>query len=262
MGLMDELNRFRVVDVHVHNWSTFANTAYLVECLDRFRLEGMVILSNLVGGTDPTAEQIIAANEATARLRDAVGSRIIPFCYVNAVHTDNALAEVEKWAANGFCGLKFWVSQHAMDERTAAVVEAVQAKGWPVLYHSYYRPHGGSVSDESPPMEIAALARRFPRCQFIMAHMGAQFEHGLAAIRDCPNVAVDYAGSINEKGAYETALRWLGPERVMFGTDMPACYYTNAGRVLELDAPDTVKQRIFADNILAMLGRARARTAT
>ena len=49
-----------------------------------------------------------------------------------------------------------------------------------------------------------------------MAHMGAQFEHGLHAVADCPNVAVDYAGTVNEKGAYETALRLLGPDRIVF----------------------------------------------
>ena len=34
-----------------------------------------------------------------------------------------------------------------------------------------------------------------------------------------------------------------------------ACYYTNEGRVLELDVVDSVKQQIFADNILMILGR-------
>ena len=103
-------------------------------------------------------------------------------------------------------------------------------------------------------MEIAELARLLPGGQFIMAHMGAQFEHGLKAVMDCPNIAVDYAGSINERGAYETALDLLGPERVVFGTDMPACYYTNAGRVLELAVPDEVKQLIFSGNIERVLG--------
>ena len=99
-------------------------------------------------------------------------------------------------------------------------------------------------------MEVAELARRYPGGSFIMAHMGAQFEHGLHAVMDCPNLAVDYAGTINEKGAYETALHLLGPDRIVFGTDMPSCFYTNAGRVLELEVPDRLKQGIFADNFL------------
>ena len=105
-------------------------------------------------------------------------------------------------------------------------------------------------------MEVASLARRYPHGQFIMAHMGAQFEHGLHAVADCPNVTVDYAGSINEKGAYELALELLGPERVVFGTDLPGGdYYINAGRVLEMEVADSVKQQIFADNIWRLLGR-------
>ncbi|MBT3379248.1 MAG: amidohydrolase [Lentisphaerae bacterium] len=253
MGLIEELQRFRIIDMHVHNWSLFADTAYLVECLDRFELDALVILSNLNGGQEPSAEQVTAANEATLRLRDHVGERIIPFAYVNAQHTDNALQQVAWCASHDFRGLKYWISQRAVAPCTTTVTEAALEHGWPVLYHSYFRPHGEPPAQESPPGEIAELARRFPQGQFIMAHMGAQFEHGLAAVADCPNVAVDYAGSINEKGAYETAIERLGPERVLFGTDMPACFYTNAGRVLELDVDDAVKQMIFADNLLAMI---------
>ena len=79
MGLIEELRRFRVIDAHAHNWSLFADTAYLQACLDRFELKGIVMLSNLTGGYDPTPAQIAQSNEDTARLRDAVGARILPF---------------------------------------------------------------------------------------------------------------------------------------------------------------------------------------
>ena len=178
----------------------------------------------------------------------------MPFCYVNAAYPEHALAQIEYWGGQGFCALKFWVSQHATDERTSVVTEAALARGWPVLYHAYYRPHGEAPPNEAPPLEIAELARRFPQGQFIMAHMGAQFEHGMRAIEGCPNIAVDYAGSINENGAYQLGLELLGPERVVFGTDLPgADYYVNVGRVLELDVDDEVKQLVLARNIERIL---------
>ena len=258
MGLIDELKEYRVIDAHVHDWSLFADHDYLVECLDRYELDGMLMLSNLNGGGDPTAEQVAEANASTARLRDRAGERIIPFCYVNAVHTEQALGEIAKWSARGFVGLKYWISQRATDPRTLTVTEAALEVGWPVLYHSYYRAHGAPPSSEAPPLEVAELARRYPKGQFIMAHMGAQFEHGLRAVAGCPNVAVDYAGSINENGAYETGIDLLGEDRVVFGTDLPgAGYYVNAGRVLELDVSDEVKQKVFAGNIERMLGRSQ-----
>ncbi len=252
--LMDQLRRFRVIDAHAHNWSHFADADYLRECLDRFELRAMVMLSNLTGGYDPSPDEVEQSNAATARLRDAVGDRILPFCYVNAAHRDHALQQIDYWSGQGFCALKFWVSQRATDARTREVTAAAVERGWPVLYHAYYRLHGAAPPNETTPLELAELARSFPRGQFIMAHMGAQYEHGLRAIADCPNVAVDYAGSINEKGAYEMGLALLGAGRVVFGTDLPgADYYANVGRVLELAVDDAVKQRVLAGNIERIL---------
>ena len=253
MGLMEELRSFRIVDAHAHNWGLFSDTGYLSECLDRFGLHAVALLSDLRGGEVPGPSKIEESNAATARVRDQLGDRILPFCYVNAMHTDHAVQQVHRWHAEGFRGLKLWISGHATNPRTCTVVEAALEKGWLIYYHSYYRPHGVPPASESPPMEVAELARRYPKGWFIMAHMGAQFEHGLYAVADCPNLAVDYAGTINEKGAYETALRLLGPDRIVFGTDMPACFYTNAGRVLELEVSDAVKQQIFADNFLRLV---------
>ncbi|MCK5525500.1 MAG: amidohydrolase family protein [Candidatus Latescibacteria bacterium] len=250
---VEALRRFRIVDAHVHNWGLFSEADDLAWYLDRFGLHAVALLSDLRGDGAPDPARIEASNEATARVRDRIGNRIIPFCYVNAMHTDHAVQEVDRWDAEGFRGLKLWISEHATDPRTYTVVEAALEKDWPIYYHSYYRPHGAAPHSESPPMEVAELARRYPEGRFIMAHMGAQFEHGLNAVADCPNVVVDYAGTVNEKGAYETALRLLGPDRIVFGTDMPACFYTNAGRVLELEASDAVKQEIFADNFLRLL---------
>ncbi|MFH1006985.1 MAG: amidohydrolase family protein [Candidatus Latescibacterota bacterium] len=256
MELMADLRRFRIVDAHVHNWGLFQELGDLAGYVDRFGLHAVGLLSDLRGEGMPDSSQIEASNEATARAREKIGDRIIPFCYVNATHTEHAVGQVNRWEKEGFRGLKFWISEHATDPRTFSVVEAALGKDWPIFYHSYYRPHGTAPHSESPPMEVAELARRYPQGRFIMAHMGAQFEHGLGAVADCPNVSVDYAGTINEKGAYETALRLLGPDRIVFGTDMPACFYTNAGRVLELEVPDAVKQQIFADNFLKLLKRA------
>ena len=251
---MDHLRRFRVIDAHAHNWSHFAHADYLRECLDRFELRAMVMLSNLTGGYDPSPDEVEQSNAATARLRDAVGDRILPFCYVNAAHRDQALQQIEYWSGQGFYALKFWVSQRATDARTLEVTAAAVERGWPVLFHTYYRPHGAAPPNETTPLELAELARRVPQGQFIMAHMGAQYEHGLRAIADCPNVTVDYSGSINEKGAYETGLELLGVDRVVFGTDLPgADYYVNVGRVLELAVDNVVKQQVLAGNIERIL---------
>jgi hypothetical protein len=88
-----------------------------------------------------------------------------------------------------------------------------------------------------------------------MAHIGGDWEYGVKAIRDCANVRVDFAGSVNEWGAYEMAVRELGEDRVIFGTDMPADYLENLGRVLQGSFPDDVQAKILAGNFEATLPR-------
>ena len=66
---------------------------------------------------------------------------------------------------------------------------------------------------------------------------------------------VDFSGTINEYGAYELAVQELGEDRVVFGTDLPADFHGNLGRVLEGNWPQVTLRKILCDNFEAMLGR-------
>ena len=72
MSLLDELQRFRVIDAHAHNWSLFADTEYFARCLDRFDLKAIALLSNLTGGYDPEPDEVAAANAAIDHVHDWV----------------------------------------------------------------------------------------------------------------------------------------------------------------------------------------------
>jgi predicted TIM-barrel fold metal-dependent hydrolase len=67
------------------------------------------------------------------------------------------------------------------------------------------------------------------------------------------NVWADFSGTINEFGAYEMAVRVLGPDRVVFGSDLSADFWGNAGRVLQLECTPETRYRIFYRNFLDLL---------
>ncbi|HIE51849.1 MAG TPA: amidohydrolase [Armatimonadetes bacterium] len=244
----------RIIDAHVHNWSVFADPKVLIQALDRFAIDWVVLLSDLTGGPYPAPEEVTAANERTLALMRRCPERIIGFAYLNPAYPKHAGEELRRCFEAGMMGVKLWVATKCNDPQVFPVVEAAIELGMPLVVHTWNKITG-NLPHESRPTDLADLARRYPEARFQMAHIGGDWEFGCKAIRDCPQVKVDFAGTVNEWGAYEMALRELGEDRIVFGTDMPADYHLNLGRVLQGNYPEEVKQKILADNFEALLPR-------
>lgn len=245
----------RVIDAHAHQWNVFQDINVLKRFLERrTELHWVLLLSDLRGGYWPTPAEIQASNDSTLRFMTEIPDRLLGFCYVNPIYPEHAVQEFRRCFDAGMLGLKLWVATRADDPRNFPVVEAAIAANAPILAHTWSKITGNLYS-EATPADMAVLARRYPEGKFQMAHFGGDWEAGLKTIRDCPNVRVDFAGSINEWGAYEMAVRELGPDRVIFGTDMPADYLENLGRVLQGGFPDDVQAKVLATNFEASLPR-------
>jgi predicted TIM-barrel fold metal-dependent hydrolase len=83
-----------------------------------------------------------------------------------------------------------------------------------------------SGSEVSHPLAIGALARRFPDVPVIMDHMGYR-EWTLDAIevaRDNPNLFLGTTIAAVEPVTIDRALRELGPERIVYGSNWPNLY--------------------------------------
>ena len=244
----------RIIDSHLHQWAQFADPARLGQFLERNpEVAWLVLASDLQGGYYPTEEQVAASNRSTLRYQGLFPDRVRGWCYVNPRH-NSAVEELRRGLDAGLVGLKLWVATRCSDPVTFPVVEEAIRQGVPMLVHTW-RKSTGNLDQESLPTDMANLARRYPEGRFQMAHFGGEFEFGLRAIRDCPNVWADFSGSVNEFGAYELAVAELGEDRVIFGTDLPADFHTNLGRVLQGNWPPQVLEKILAGNFETMLGR-------
>jgi len=72
------------------------------------------------------------------------------------------------------------------------------------------------------PLQLAELARRFPRAKFVMGHMGWSDYSGYDAIpaaRQAPNIVLET--SCTTAGVVQAAIDELGVERVIFGSGHP-----------------------------------------
>src|ERR1035441_10208538 len=122
-----------------------------------------------------------------------------------------------------------------------------------VLQHTYIKATG-NLPGESTPTELAELARRHPDVPIIAAHTGADWEVGIRAIRDCKNVCAELCGSDPTAGFTEMAVRELGAERVLYGSDAGGrSFASQLGKVLGADIPESAKRLILGENCKRLL---------
>ena len=104
-------------------------------------------------------------------------------------------------------------------------------------------------------MELAALAARHPEASLICGHTGGDWEQGVRAVRAQPHVAVDLAGGDPVAGVTEMAVRELGAERVVYGSDAGGrSFASQLAKVHGADVPDEAKKLILAGNLKRLLG--------
>lgn len=240
----------RVVDIHTHIWGdrTDRDAETLVRMMDRFDL-AWIGVSALVGGQQPTANDVRSGNDAAAAFQRREPDRVEGFCYLNPRHGPAALDELKRCVEeHGFGFIKLWVSAHADEACVFPIIERAVDYGITVLQHAFCKATG-LLEHESNPVNVANLARRYPEARLIMAHMGADFTFGCDAIRDCPNVWSDMCGTYCETGMIDYALRTIGAERILFGTDAPGVsFLNNLHKVLDTPLTADQKRMIFHDN--------------
>jgi uncharacterized protein len=149
----------------------------------------------------------------------------------------------ERVRRGGFRGLKPYPTLAPQGEGEAGVfdylphhhLEVAQDLGLCVILHL---PRAGRLADPANVAELHEIDRRYPRLKLIVAHVGRAYclptaERGMAALRDCPNVRYDISANVNPD-VFSLALREVGPQRLLFGTDLPAIGF-RARRVCEGD---------------------------
>jgi len=133
-------------------------------------------------------------------------------------------------------------------------VEYAIARDVPVLLHAWWKATG-NLANESAPEDVAELARLYPQAKLIMAHLGGDWQRGVAALSDT-TACVDTSGSIVERGMIERAVKRLGADRVIFGSDSAGGALAVAyAKVTGAQISDEDKQKVLGDNFVRLLGR-------
>ncbi len=212
-----------IIDVHTHlgNDAKF-NDGYVEQCrLFDIRHAWCSCVGVGPSVEYPTAGEMRAANDTLLSEMKRYPGFIHGYVYVNPRLGRQALDELDRGLAAGMEGLKLLTACRHSDPLVFPLVERAIEKRIPVLLHAWRKAEGNEPG-HSEPLDVVALARRYPEATLIMAHLGGDWEHGLKAVRPAANVFVDICMSVVEAGQVEMAVRELGAERVLFGSDAPA----------------------------------------
>jgi predicted TIM-barrel fold metal-dependent hydrolase len=193
-------------------------------------------------------------NDQVLRAIGKFPRRAFGFVYLNPRHTQASLDELNRCVRDGpMVGVKLWVAQRCnAPELDPLIQRATELEA--VIYQHTWLKITGNLPGESTPMDLAELAARHPRAKLICGHSGGDWERGLRAIRPFRQVHADLAGGDPTAGLTEMAVRELGAERVIYGSDAPGrSFASQLGKVLGADLPERARDLILAGNLKALL---------
>ncbi|MCB1236127.1 MAG: amidohydrolase family protein [Verrucomicrobiae bacterium] len=130
--------------------------------------------------------------------------------------------------------------------------------GGVIMQHTWFVTGGKPGPGISTPSELADLAAKFPEQPFLCAHAGGEWERGIRAVRDVPNILVETSGFDATAGFIEMAVRELGAERVVFGSHLPTrSLGTELGKVIGAEIDEPEKRLILGENYRRLIDAAR-----
>ena len=139
-------------------------------------------------------------------------------------------------------------------ERIKELKAVVFQHTWIKLGGDPPRAGGGNLPKESRPEDVVEVARRHPDMPIICEHTGGDWQRGVRAIQPQENVYAGISGGYSERGFVEMAVRELGAERVLYGSDGPGrSFSAQLGKVHGASISDAEKRLIFSENLERLL---------
>jgi len=259
--------RRMVIDLHTHvgpglaqhgdTWASplKADTGPdLVRLLDDARVDRAVVFAPLWEGGSFVDPNYTQANAAVGKAAAAFPDRLIGFVRVNPNFGKEAEEDVERsLSGRGMQGMMLhpdWECFYPNDSSVHRLLELAQRFNVTVAFHSGESDYYG----HSGPAHFLTLARRFPRLNIILKHMGYRLaEDAIAVARECPNIYLETAGTFTSNVL--KAITRLGADRVIFGSDTP--YHSPKVESMKISHLPTVsdadKRKVLGENLARLL---------
>lgn len=250
---------YRIWDLHVHlsgvpGLTPEERASQLLRYADRMQMEKLCIYMGMKWSQDPEPADLRKQNDEVLRALKAHPDRLIGFVYLSTKHVQESLAEMDRCVANGpMVGVKLWVARRCSTEEIDPIIRRAAELKALIFQHTWFKVNG-NYAGESTPDDLVEVAKRFPEVPLICGHTGGDWELGIRAIKGCPNLYADLAGSEPTAGYTEMAVRELGAERVIYGSDAGGrSFATQLAKVHGAAITEEQKLLIFGGNLRRLL---------
>ncbi|MDM8005281.1 MAG: amidohydrolase family protein [Phycisphaerae bacterium] len=190
-------------------------------------------------------------NDCLARDVAAHQDRLMGYCSVPTPRLGRrAIDEIRRCREKyGFRGVKIYSHPEApiTEPATYPLLEVAAEYGMPILSHT-------------TPDECDHLMQHVPQARLVMAHMGGHpyafgdWHRAVAVAKKHPNLLLDTASSQIDNGMVEHAVAELGPEKILYGSDMPLLDpFTQMAKVTGAELDDRAKALILGGNLQRLL---------
>lgn len=168
---------------------------------------------------------------------------------------------LRKELSNGLIGIKFHGAFERLpitDSIYTPILELISDTKSIILIHCGRFKDGNPESDTSFEHGLT-LAKKFSKIKVVLAHMGGNatsiVKKAVNATKDYHNVFFDTSG-ISTPYRVEYAVKVIGPDRIIFGSDYPWCSYLgNYYNVEDSLLDEKIIQKIFFDNFQNLVGK-------
>jgi len=238
-----------IIDVHGHLGSLGVSKAVpdqLVRLMDRAGIDKIV-----VSHIDAIFYDMRAGNDALGAAIRAFPDRISGYAsFTSAYFGQAVIDEIDRCVQEyGMRGVKIYsANKRSVGEPDLfPIVQHAGELGLPVLAHAF-------------PQEIKVLAEACPKTQIIVAHLGegsidTNMWQLITVAKAHANVILDLTASQIYAGEVEACVAAVGPERVVFGTDLPLLEpEVQLEKVYAADIDDTTRRLILGGNAARLFG--------
>jgi len=197
-------------------------------------------------------------NRPVAETIQKYPDRFIGFVFLNPKDNPNVMEQLEQGITTDHMqGVKVhsWFHDYDPGALLPDVAARCQELNLPMLIHMGSRPETSNVQ---------GLIDQFPRLNLILAHLGIPwFQRSWQMAKQYPNIYLDLSGPYLSKQIVKKAVKIVGPDKLIYGTDGPyglrtktpgeLSYAFSQSWVDRLSIPQKEKEKIFSGNLLSLI---------